>query len=77
MGRIHGNVRRHPAYDRKQTDLPVKKRHPRENLRYSERTAGISIYAVCRKGTEGDERRAYFRMHESKKTGKDYGKTTL
>ena len=75
MGRIHGNGRRHPAHDRKQTDLSVKKRNHREDLRYSERAAWISIYAVCRKGTDGDESRAYLRMHESEKIGKDSGKT--
>ena len=77
MGRMHGNGGRHSAYDWKQTDLSIKKRNHREDLRYSERTAWISLYAVCRKGTDGDESRAYLRMHESEKTGKDPGKTRL
>ena len=47
------------------------------DIRYSERTTWISIYAVCRKGTDGNESRAYLRMHESEKTGKDPGKTRL
>ena len=59
------------------TDLPVKKRNHREDIRYSERTTWISIYAICRKGTDGDESRAYLCMHESEKTGKDSGKTRL
>ena len=75
MGRIHGSSRRHSAHDRKQTDLPVKKRNHRADLRYSERTAWISIYAVCRKSTDGNESRAYLCMHEFEKTGKDSGKT--
>ena len=74
MGRIHGSGRRHSAHDRKQTDLPVKKRNHRTDLRYSERTAWISIYAVCRKSTDGNESRAYLCMHEFEKTGKDPGK---
>jgi hypothetical protein len=57
--------------------LSVKKRNHREDIRYSERTAWISIYAICRKGTDGDESRAYLCMHESEKTGKDSGKTRL
>ena len=77
MGRIHGSSRRHSAHDRKQTDLPVKKRNHRADLRYSERTAWISIYTVCRKSTDGNESRAYLCMHESEKTGKDSGKTRL
>ena len=77
MGRIHGSGRRHSAYDWKQTDLPVKKRNHRTDLRYSERTAWISIYAVCRKSTDGNESRAYLCMHEFEKTGKDPGKTRL
>ena len=77
MGRIHGSGRRHSAHDRKQTDLPVKKRNHRADLRYSERTAWISIYTVCRKSTDGNESRAYLCMHEFEKTGKDPGKTRL
>ena len=77
MGRIYGSGRRHSAHDRKQTDLSVKKRNHREDIRYSERTAWISIYAVCRKGTDGNESRAYLCMHEFEKTGKDPGKTRL
>ena len=77
MGRIYGSGRRHSAHDRKQTDLSVKKRNHREDIRYSERTTWISIYAICRKGTDGDESRAYLCMHESEKTGKDSGKTRL
>ena len=77
MGRIHGSSRRHSAHDRKQTDLPVKKRNHRADLRYSERTAWISLYAVCRKGADGNESRAYLCMHEFEKTGKDSGKTRL
>ena len=77
MGRIYGSGRRHSAHDRKQTDLPVKKRNHRADLRYSERTAWISIYAVCRKSTDGNESRAYLCMHEFEKTGKDSGKTRL
>ena len=77
MGRIYGSGRRHSAHDRKQTDLPVKKRNHRANLRYSERTAWISIYTVCRKSTDGNESRAYLCMHEFEKTGKDPGKTRL
>ena len=77
MGRIYGSGRRHSAHDRKQTDLSVKKRNHREDLRYSERTAWISIYAVYRKGADGNESRAYLRMHESEKTGKNSGKTRL
>ena len=69
MGRIHGSGRRHSAHDRKQTDLPVKKRNHRTDLRYSERTAWISIYAVCRKSTDGNKSRAYLCMHEFEKTG--------
>ena len=61
----------------KQTDLSVKKRNHREDIRYSERTAWISIYAICRKGADGDESRAYLCMHEFEKTGKDPGKTRL
>ena len=59
------------------TDLPVKKRNHRTDLRYSERTAWISIYTVCRKSTDGNESRAYLCMHEFEKTGKDPGKTRL
>lgn len=59
------------------TDLPVKKRNHRADLRYSERTAWISIYTVCRKSTDGNESRAYLCMHEFEKTGKDPGKTRL
>ena len=77
MGRIYGSGRRHSAHDRKQTDLPVKKRNHRADLRYSERTAWISIYTVCRKSTDGNESRAYLCMHEFEKTGKDSGKTRL
>ena len=77
MGRIYGSGRRHSAHDRKQTDLPVKKRNHRADLRYSERTAWISIYTVCRKSTDGNESRAYLCMHEFEKTGKDPGKTRL
>ena len=77
MVRIHGSSRRHSAHDRKQTDLPVKKRNHRADLRYSERTAWILIYAVCRKSTDGNESRAYLCMHEFEKTGKDSGKTRL
>lgn len=77
MRRIYGSGRRHSAHDRKQTDLSVKKRNHREDIRYSERTTWISIYAICRKGTDGDESRAYLCMHESEKTGKDSGKTRL
>ena len=55
----------------------LRKRNHREDIRYSERTAWISIYAICRKGTDGDESRAYLCMHESEKTGKDSGKTRL
>ena len=77
MGRIYGSGRRHSAHDRKQTDLSVKKRNHREDIRYSERTTWISIYAVCRKGADGNESRAYLRMHESEKTGKNSGKTRL
>jgi len=77
MGRIYGNGRRHPAHNWEQTDLPVKKRKHRENLRYSERTAWISLYAVCRKGTNRDESQDYLCMHESEKTGEDPRKTRL
>ena len=77
MGRIYGSGRRHSAHDRKQTDLSVKKRNHIEDLRYSERTAWISRYAVCRKSTDGNESRAYLCMHEFEKTGKDPGKTRL
>ena len=59
------------------TDLPVKKRNHRANLRYSERTAWISIYTVCRKSTDGNESRVYLCMHQFEKTGKDPGKTRL
>ena len=57
--------------------MMTKNADKKEDLRYSERTAWISIYAVCRKGADGDESRAYLRMHESEKTGKDSGKTRL
>ena len=57
--------------------MMTKNADKKEDLRYSERTAWISIYAVCRKGADGNESRAYFRMHESEKTGKDSGKTRL
>ena len=32
---------------------------------------------VCRKGADGNESRAYLRIHESEKTGKNSGKTRL
>ena len=57
--------------------MMTKNADKKEDLRYSERTAWISIYAVCRKGADGNESRAYLRMHESEKTGKDSGKTRL
>ena len=60
------------------TDRSIsKKRNHREDIRYSERTTWISIYAVCRKGADGNESRAYLRMYESEKTGKNSGKTRL
>ncbi len=53
------------------------KRNHRTDLRYSERTAWISIYTVCRKSTDGNESRAYLCMHEFEKTGKRFWKTRL
>ena len=57
--------------------MMTKNADKKEDLRYSERTAWISIYAICRKGADGNESRAYLCMHESEKTGKDSGKTRL
>ena len=68
MGKINRESIGYPSYTWKQRNISETKRNDRANFWNSERTSWFSIYSVHRKSTDGNESRAYFCLHEPKKT---------
>ena len=53
---------------------PTTKRNDRKNLWNGKREPWIQIYTDVRKSADADESRAYFRVHEFEKVGKNKGR---